>query len=84
MVRRAILQLVRVANATTPVGDRDYVTAIINATVIAGLSFFGALVAIGVTSEALSDIRLCIYRAFITAGVTFFSSLAVSLGLRNS
>jgi VIT1/CCC1 family predicted Fe2+/Mn2+ transporter len=79
MAKRAYLQLVRVASADSS-GGRDYATAIINAIIIAGLSFFGCLVAIGISPD--NDVAISIYRAFITAGVTFFSTLAASLGIQ--
>jgi hypothetical protein len=58
-------------------GSRDYGRALIDATVNGGFTFFSVLAAAGL----VGDIRLMLLEAAIATGVTFFSSLILSLNI---
>ena len=53
---------------------------IVNALIIAGVNFFGTLAGLGAT-QVVSDPYLCLIASGISAGFSFFSSLAVQRGL---
>ena len=59
-----------------PNGSFDWEDALIDAGIMSGLSFFGALAGLGVVG-LLKDPLMGILAAGITAGVQFFSILAI-------
>ena len=59
-------------------GERDYGKALIDAGIMAGGAFLGAL-----TAEAfLGDSKLILLKAFIAAGSAFFATLIASLNIK--
>jgi len=54
---------------------------VINAAILAGFNFFGALIGLGATG-LLGDPKTGLVAAAISAGFTFFSSLVAQRGLK--
>mgnify|MGYP001117786680 CR=1 FL=1 len=62
-------------------GSRDYKTAFVDASVVAGFTFFSSLAGLGATGLlANPETGLC--AAIISTGIAFFGSLMVSLQIR--
>jgi len=53
---------------------------IINALIVAGMNFFGTLAGLGAT-QVIKDPLLALVASGVSAGFSFFSSLAVQRGL---
>jgi hypothetical protein len=62
-------------------GDRDYRTALIDACIVAGFTFFSTLGGLGATG-LLADPSQGILAAAISTGIAFFSSLMASLNIK--
>jgi hypothetical protein len=65
--------------AVEPNGERDYRTAVIDASINGGFTFFSTLLAAGL-AQGLNPMACVI--AGISSGVTFFASLVLSLNIR--
>ena len=62
-------------------GSRDYKTALIDALIIAGFTFFSTLIGLGATG-LLKDPLTGFVSAGISTGLAFFVSLMASLQIR--
>jgi len=62
-------------------GSRDYKTALIDALITAGFTFFSVLVGLGATG-LLQDLVTGLVAAGIATGLAFFASLMASLQIR--
>lgn len=63
-------------------GSRDYRTAIIDASIVAGMTLFSTLMTALVTVTEFNDIIPCLLRSGIASGFAFFSTLTVSLNIK--
>jgi len=61
-----------------PDGSRDYGTALVDALIVAGFTFFSSLAG----GLATGDSGRALLSSGIAAGVSFFASLMVSLGIK--
>jgi len=75
-----LLQFYRVAGDAVSVGEKN-VEMLINAVIVAGLGFFGTLVAVGATG-IMGDSVTTLCAAGVSAGFQFFTSLAIQRGLK--
>ena len=62
-------------------GSRDYKTALIDASVVAGFTFFSSLGGLGAVG-LLANLEVGLCAAFISTGISFFGSLIASLQIR--
>jgi len=62
-------------------GSRDYKTAIIDASIVGGFTFFSTLGGLGATG-LMATPETGLLASFISAGISFFASLMVSLQIK--
>jgi len=62
-------------------GSKDYRTVLVDASIVAGFTFFSTLGGLGATG-LLSDPKTGLLAASISTGIAFFSSLMASLQIK--
>jgi len=62
-------------------GSRDYKTALVDAGIVAGFTFFSTLGGLGATGLLANPLVGCL-AAGISTGIAFFSSLIASLSIK--